>query len=179
VVDVVVLNGGSSSGKTTLAVCLQQLLDDAWLRLGVDTLIDACPPSLLGYGGLRLGPAGAVEAGQAFQHVEDAWMRGVAAIARAGVHVIVDDVFLGGALSQQRWRDALGGLQALWVGVRCAPQLAVERESGRADRIAGMAEAQALAVHRGVVYDLEVDTAVLAPEACAERIAAAAALTAR
>ena len=44
---VLVLNGGSSSGKSTLARALQTALPGVWLRLGVDTLVEACPADLL------------------------------------------------------------------------------------------------------------------------------------
>jgi len=37
-----------------------------------------------------------------FRVLEDAWMEGVAAMARAGARIIIDDAFLGGAASQQR-----------------------------------------------------------------------------
>lgn len=39
----IVLNGGSSSGKSGIARCLQMLLPDPWLAFGVDTLIQAMP----------------------------------------------------------------------------------------------------------------------------------------
>ncbi|MGH3152740.1 MAG: phosphotransferase-like protein [Streptosporangiaceae bacterium] len=35
-VQVIVLNGGSSSGKTVIARCLQAILPRPWLRLSVD-----------------------------------------------------------------------------------------------------------------------------------------------
>jgi chloramphenicol 3-O phosphotransferase len=40
-VDAIVLNGGSSSGKSSLARCLQSRLGPGWLTLGVDDLIRA------------------------------------------------------------------------------------------------------------------------------------------
>ena len=40
---VIVLNGGSSSGKTSIARCLQRLLGPTWLTLGVDDLVRALP----------------------------------------------------------------------------------------------------------------------------------------
>lgn len=171
-VDVIVLNGGSSSGKTTIAACLQEILPDAWLRFGVDTLVDACPPSLFGADGIDFLPSGEVRVASAFREIEDAWMQGIAAMARAGAHVIVDDVFLGGSASQERWEAALDGLQVLWVGVRCPPEVAAERERLRADRVGGMAASQALVVHRGVAYDLEVDTAGSTVAECAREVAA-------
>jgi chloramphenicol 3-O-phosphotransferase len=43
--DVIVLNGGSSSGKSSIARRLQDLLDQPWITLGVDDLLDASAPS--------------------------------------------------------------------------------------------------------------------------------------
>lgn len=46
------------------------------------------------------------------------------------------------------------------------------RELARGDRVRGMAVSQAEVVHRGVVYDLEVDTTHSESLACARIIAA-------
>ncbi|CAM5459406.1 hypothetical protein SHIRM173S_03120 [Streptomyces hirsutus] len=48
-------------------------------------------------GGIEFAPDGAVIVGPEFRTLEAAWIEGVAAMARAGVRVIVDEVFLGGA----------------------------------------------------------------------------------
>ncbi|WP_184830288.1 chloramphenicol phosphotransferase CPT [Jiangella mangrovi] len=171
----IVLNGGSSSGTTALARSLQAALPHPWLLLGVDTLIDAMPAAMQGDDGDGIGfpDGGEVVVGPGFRALEDAWIAGVAAMARAGAHVIVDEVFLGGAQSQERWRRALDGVGVLWVGVRCDAAEAARREAARGDRVAGMAAAQAELVHRGVTYDLEVDTTRTSPPDCARTIAAA------
>ncbi|WP_208615568.1 chloramphenicol phosphotransferase CPT [Streptomyces rubellomurinus] len=172
---VIVLNGGSSSGKSSLARQLQELLPEPWLHLGADTLVEALPPRLLGgadgLGGVTDGD-GTVEVGPAFAALDAAWTLGVAAMARAGAHVIVDEVFLGGAASQARWRTALDGLDVLWVGVRCDPAVAAAREAARGDRVAGMAAAQATAVHTGVGYDLVIDTTRATAQECARTVLA-------
>ncbi|MFJ7908046.1 chloramphenicol phosphotransferase CPT [Kitasatospora sp. NPDC096204] len=172
---VIVLNGGSSSGKSSIARCLQELLPEPWLHLGTDTMVEALPPSLHsggeGIGGLEDGD-GTVEVGPAFAALDAAWTVGVAAMARAGARIVVDEVFLGGAASQARWRAALEGLDVLWVGVRCDPAVAARREAARGDRVAGMAAAQAEAVHRGVAYDLVVDSSQAAAADCARAVAA-------
>jgi chloramphenicol 3-O phosphotransferase len=152
------LNGGSSSGKTTLARCLQTVLDGYWLRLGVDTLIEAAPPKLFTEGGLDLAPDGQVGVGEDFIELENQWMTGVAAIVRAGGRVIVEENFVSGPRAQERWRRAFGAVSVAWVGVHCPAEVATRREAARRDRIAGMAAFQAEAVHRGIEYDLEVDT---------------------
>ncbi|WP_431964048.1 chloramphenicol phosphotransferase CPT [Actinacidiphila sp. bgisy160] len=174
--QVIVLNGGSSSGKSGIARCLQAvLLPETWLTFGTDTLVDGLPAGLRGSGsgaGIGFGADGGVSVGEAFRALDEAWAAGIAAMARAGARVVVDEVFLGGPASQERWRRALDGLQVLWVGVRCAPEVAAGRETARGDRMAGMAAAQAEAVHQGVVYDIEVDTTHTESMECARIIAA-------
>lgn len=108
-----------------------------------------------------------VSVGPAFAALDAAWTTGVAAMARAGARIVVDEVFLGGAASQGRWRAALDGLDVLWVGVRCDAAVASAREAARGDRAAGMAAAQAEAVHVGVTYDVEVDTSRTDAVGCA------------
>ena len=171
--QLIVLNGGSSSGKSGIARCLQAILPDPWLTLGVDTLVDALPVSMeSAEGGIEFAADGSVNVGAQFMALEAAWLAGVAAMARAGARIIHDDVFLGGAASQQRVKDALDGLDVLWVGVRCDAAVAAGRELSRGDRVRGMAELQAEVVHDGVTYDLEVDTTNSESLACARTIAA-------
>ena len=171
--QVIVLNGGSSSGKTGIARCLQAILPRPWIRFSIDDLIAALPPSLLEAGdGLAIGQQGEVAVGGAFAEANAAWLAGVAAMARAGARVIIDDVFLGGGSSQERTRASLAGLDVLWVGVRCDPDIAAAREAARGDRVTGMAALQAKMVHDGVAYDVEVDTSHAESAECARVIAA-------
>ncbi len=167
--QVIVLNGGSSSGKSGISRCLQAVLPEPWLALSVDTLVDAMPPV---NSGIEFASDGGVHVGEGFRTMEAAWMAGVAAMARAGARIIIDDVFLGGAASQQRWQKALDGLYVLWVGVRCDSEVAAGREIARGDRARGMAASQAELAHQDVHYDLEVDTTRTESMACARTIAA-------
>ncbi len=171
--QVIVLNGGSSSGKSGLARCLQAVLPDPWLTFGVDTLVEAMPAAMRSSEtGIAFAPDGTVIVGPEFMTVQAAWTEGIAAMARAGARIIIDEVFLGGAASQQRWQRALDGLHVVWVGVRCESAVAEGREIARGDRVTGMAASQAELVHRGVTYDLEVDTTHTESMECARTIAA-------
>lgn len=171
--QVIILNGGSSSGKSGIARCLQAVLPDPWLAFGVDTLIQAMPlSSRMPAAGIEFAADGAVIVGPQFRRLEAAWAEGLAAMAHAGARIIVDEVFLGGAASQQRWKNALGSLRVLWIGVRCQSEVAEGREIARGDRVIGMAASQADAVHQGVVYDLQVDTTHTEALDCARTIAA-------
>ncbi|WP_084725576.1 chloramphenicol phosphotransferase CPT [Streptacidiphilus melanogenes] len=170
--QVIVLNGGSSSGKSSIARSVQAVLPAPWLAVSVDDFVGMLPPSLQESGaGIEVAADGGVSVGPQFRMLEAAWMAGVAAMARAGARVVVDDVFLGGETSQQRWQKALTGLGVLWVGVRCDSAVAARREAERGDRTHGMAASQAEVVHQGVGYDMEVDTTHTDPLACARTIA--------
>ncbi|MEU4697703.1 chloramphenicol phosphotransferase CPT [Nonomuraea dietziae] len=171
--QVIVLNGGSSAGKSSIVRHLQAVLPQPWLAIGgVDSLIEAMPRSMrTSDAGIELASDGGVTVGPEFLMLQAAWMEGMAAMVRAGARVIIDDVLLGGAASQQRWQRVLGGLDVLWVGVKCDSAVAAERERARGDRVPGMAAAQAEMVHEGVVYDLVVDTTRTESLVCAKTIA--------
>ena len=174
--QVIVLNGGSSSGKSSIARALQEILPGLWLTFGVDILIEALP----GRGadprsGLVLEPDGTVTVKPEFRAVEDIWYQGLAAMASRGAFLILDEVFLAGGAGQQRLRAVLDGLDVLWAGVHCDPLVAAGREAARPERVQGMASTQAVAVHAGVVYNVEVDTTSRSAVACARQIASAVA----
>ncbi|MFF8380855.1 chloramphenicol phosphotransferase CPT [Streptomyces sp. NPDC015661] len=169
----IILNGGSSSGKSGIVRCLQAVLPEPWLAFGVDSFVDALPAKMQDSDdGIVFDADGGVGVGAGFRALEAAWAGGIVAMARAGARIVVDDVFLGGAASQQRWREALGDLPVLWVGVRCEGAVAEGREIARGDRTAGMAAQQARIVHEGVEYDIEVDTTRAESLECARVIAA-------
>ncbi len=169
----IILNGGSSSGKSGIVRCLQAELPDPWLAFGCDSFVDALPARMQASDeGIVFAADGGVSVGAEFMALQAAWMDGVAAMARAGARVIIDDVFLGGAGSQQRWQKSVDGLAVLWAGVRCESAVAAGREVARGDRVRGMAVSQADVVHEGVRYDVEVDTTHTESLLCARTIAA-------
>ena len=137
--QVIVLTGGSSSGKSSIARALQELLPGIWLTYGVDTIIDALPG-----GGT-----------------------GLSALTKGGAHLILDEVLLSGSAGQERMRSIFSDAGLIWVGVHCEPDVAATRERQRLDRVEGMARQQALRVHAGVVYDVEVDTTHCSAAECA------------
>jgi chloramphenicol 3-O phosphotransferase len=167
----IVINGGSSSGKSGIVRCLQATLPDPWLAFGVDGFVESLPASLqVSETGIAFDSDGSIAVGDEFRRLERAWTAGLVAMVRAGARIIVDDVFLGGAASQQRWVDSVGDLPVLWVGVRCSADVAAGRELARGDRITGMARQQAELVHQGVRYDVEVDTTHMESLDCAREI---------
>ena len=187
-IEVIVLNGASSSGKTTLAASLQDVLEESWLVFGIDTLISALPLALLEIhddatigarprdhvfrkGGLSFGAEGEVTVGAEYRRLEAAWLLGLSAIADSGVRLILDEVFLDGRHSQDRVHQALAGRRVAWIGVTCDLDVATQRERDRGDRVVGESEKQARLVHDVVLYDLVVDTTSRSSDEVAGQIA--------
>lgn len=96
-------------------------------------------------GGVRhrvVGEGAAILApGPVARRILEAYHRAVAAIARAGIDVLVDEVLMT-AEEWHDWRGVLDGLDVHWVGVRCPPDVVAERERHRGDRWPGLARAR-------------------------------------
>ena len=131
--QVIILNGTSSSGKTSIGRCLQAMLTTPWLLLGIDDLTRAMPDDGIDDGSLlHVSESGQVSLGPGWRSLEASWYIGIAAIAASGTGVIVDEVFLDGGNGQERLRTALSGLEVLWVGVTCDRELrGLERHCGQ------------------------------------------------
>ncbi|WP_018544788.1 chloramphenicol phosphotransferase CPT family protein [Streptomyces sp. LaPpAH-108] len=157
---IIFLNGTSSSGKSSIARALLDILDDgAFFHLAVDDFNAMrtrreLPPDQLD-AVLRRTRAG--------------FHRAIAAMASAGNDLVVDHV-----LSEPwRLRDCLEVLPAervLFVGVHCPPAELERRERARGDRPLGLAAQQYDVVHAHGDYDLECDTDEASPRQCAEDI---------
>ncbi len=174
---IIFLNGTSSSGKTSIAKELQGLLDELYLHVGIDHFLVMVPRQFIGVGprahegfhwvrgehGLR------IEAGPVGHQVMHSVHVAVAAMARAGSNLIVDEVLFDPTWLAE-YATLLADLPAYFVGVRCAREVALERERARGDRAVGLVAAHFDLVHAHGVYDLEVDTDQLSPRACALRI---------
>ena len=66
--QVIVLNGSSSCGKTTIARCLKAILPTPWISLSIDDLLRALPPSLMDSdAGIAFGEHGEVTIGEGFR----------------------------------------------------------------------------------------------------------------
>jgi chloramphenicol 3-O phosphotransferase len=173
---VVILHGTSSSGKTTVARAMQKLSDEPWVLLGIDVFWNAIDERWMEHGphardGFLWEEGARIVPGPTGQKLATGMRAAVSAFARAGNDVLVDDVFidprwLGG------WDAELAGLEWLLVGVLAPLAVLEEREEARGNRIAGEARAQVDALHRGIEYELTVDTSRQSPEDCARAILA-------
>lgn len=168
---VVILNGPSSAGKSTLARSLQDALPTPWLRLGIDAFLDFVPEQLVNVGakadeGFRFLPADddpasvtRIAVGRYGEHVVRGMHAAIGALARSGLDIIVDDVLL-----ERSWlddyTDALTGLDVVFIGVTAPLEIVETRELARGDRFPRLARGHYDVVHHDGIYDLLIDTSV-------------------
>ncbi len=185
---IILLNGSSSSGKTTLALTLQRVLSEPWQHVALDQFRDGLPgkvrglnspPGTPGAQGLNIVPVDLdgmrvteVRFGEFGEAVLRAMRRAVAQLAYQGVNVVVDDLLFKPEYLAD-YRDVLEDLQVWFVGVRCAQGVVEQREARRPGRFPGTAISHFHSVHaHGLPYDIEVNTGESDPSACAQQIVA-------
>jgi len=157
--QIVILNGTSSSGKSSIAVELQAILDHPYHHFAIDRFRS------MGAGKAMSDAEFAIY----FQRTILGFHRAVAGFASVGNNVIVDYV-LG-----ERWRLAdcrqvFAGFDLVFVGVHCPLEELERRERERGNRGIGRAATQFPIVHAEMSYDIEVDTGTASPRECAEAI---------
>lgn len=162
---IVLLNGTSSSGKSSIAEELLRRWPTPAFRLAVDDLNAMRAKAQT----LALDDAGVAET---LRRTRAGFHRAVAGMAEAGNDVIMDHVL------SEPWRLAdclrlFRPFQVLLVGVLCDPAELARREQLRGDRTPGTAAAQVDVVHAHQEYDLTVDTTHRSAADCATDILAA------
>ena len=184
---IILLNGSSSAGKTTLAITLQQLLPDPWHHIALDQFRDGMGGRYRGLNsadgtpgarGLNVVPVARgnervteVRFGDLGKQVLRGMRRAIAAFAAEGNNVIIDDLMFEPAFLFD-YVEALAGFDVLFVGVRCPIDVVNAREAKRPGRFPGTATSHFDRVHAHCIYDIEVDTGVATPRQCAETIIA-------
>ena len=165
--QVILLNGPSSAGKTTLSKALQARLYAAHglccMTLSIDQLLRA---STGGYESVLAGLA------QTGLPLIETFHASVAAAAKAGAWVIVDHVIGEDPGWIEDLLARLDGVAILSVQVACDAGELRRRESRRTDRTPDWkhAERQARSIHVPLPGQMTVDTTRTGPEACADCI---------
>lgn len=144
----ILLNGTSSSGKSTLALALQKAMPEPLLYVSNDKFIFMTPEHVLKDDAVRP---------KVLMPLLSAFHRSLPLIAGCGFPMIIDHV-----IERRDWMDeiaeALRGLDVWFVKVDCPLEELERREIARGDRQVGFAKMQMEWVHRHGDYDAEVNT---------------------
>jgi len=180
----IVLNGASSSGKSSIARALQDLWPRPLLVTGIDTFVGAWPSKFTKFigedgspteqtVGLRVvpgrgpDPSWIFESGEQFNLLMRLAHRAWASLSEGGIDQVVDHVLFEEPLRL----DALEALtNAFWVGVMCDIDELVRRETRRGDRPTGFASGTSAVAHEGMTYDVVVDSTSTSSEELARQI---------
>jgi chloramphenicol 3-O phosphotransferase len=166
----IVLNGGSSAGKSSVAQEFQELASECWMHLGIDVFWAALPQSQLDLQQARpeyytwdvaVGADGrewlSVTPGPLLDKAMHARYLAVRACLDDGMNVISDELFF-----TRDWLvDFLRIFEGhdVWlVGLHVSDEEGARRESERMGRVAGANRGSARAAHADVEYDFEMDT---------------------
>ena len=162
--NVVLLNGTSSAGKSSIAKALQEIMETPYLHMGIDHFLSCVPPTdslvtevdgqvttdffQVVYEGRTTASIAAVQRGEAEYpdgvlaevrigpgglKLLAGMYRSIAALAAAGIDVIVDDVLHDRRVLMAAV-EALRDAPVLFVGLRLPRELAERRERERGDR---------------------------------------------
>jgi chloramphenicol 3-O phosphotransferase len=166
----IILNGASSAGKTSLAQAFQELAPECWMHLGIDTFWYAIPQSQLDMQRVRpeyhtwdvvVEDDGlewfSLTPGPLLEKAMHARYLAIRVYLDEGINVIADDLI---------WtRDWLidflriyQGYQVWLVGVHVSDEEGARREVQRGNRIAGASRGSARAAHAHLEYDFDIDT---------------------
>ena len=191
---IILLNGSSSAGKTTIARMMQQLYTEPYQHIALDQFRDGMserfrglnsPDGDTGARGLNVVPIERegermteIRFGDVGRRVLRGMRRAIAVFAREGNHVIVDDLMFEKSFLLD-YLNVLKGLEVTFAGIRCDLASVNAREATRPGRFPGTATSHFHAVHAHCIYDVEVDTTSSTPRQCAQQIMRAAESTPR
>lgn len=161
---IVVLNGTSSSGKTTLARAFQELAGTVFLNFSIDSILYALPLSAV-----DALIAGTGISNLPYPELDAAYYACVRELAALGRDLVTDNAIVTRAQAE-RMIEAVAGHRVLLVSVSCPAEVLEDRERARGNRRPGLAARQAVTIDRWLDYDLRIDTSTESVEDAAERI---------
>jgi len=164
---IVVLNGTSSSGKTSIARAFQeQILPRVFLNISIDTILYALPESAIG----RIKRGDDIS-DLRFRELVRAFCACVRTLADLGHDLVIDHAVVS-EQEAEMLMAAVSGHRVLMVGLECPVEVLEARERDRGDRVRGLAAKQCERIHRWLHYDLMIDTSAMTPAEAARRIIA-------
>jgi len=176
VATVILLNGVGSAGKSSIAKALQTITAEPFLHVAMDAFLDMMParywdhPDGLVFETAQQDgkPSVVIRSGPVADRTLRGMRQSIAAMARAGNNLIVDDVLLENEMAD--YASLLADVTLHAVGVFAPLDVLEARERERGDRLIGLARWQYGRVHHGKRYALELDTSNATPLECAALI---------
>lgn len=185
---VIIINGPSACGKTSIQKKIQEFAELPYLRLGIDQLFDNILPDYYGLGEIEPKgkfdtndiryvttidvagkPAIKLHIGKAGRKVISGMHYAIAEYVKQGNNVVVDYIKY-----EDDWLEelqkALENIEVFYVGIKYPLEIIEAREKSRSTSPVGHARSHYYAVHDGLNYDLEITDPSLSAEEIAKKI---------
>jgi chloramphenicol 3-O phosphotransferase len=156
--SLILLNGASSAGKTTLCKAVREHIPAPFLHFSLDFFMfdaDVLPK--------RRDPELGISWGAIKPKLFDGFYRCLPALLSAGNNLVVD-MIIENDWQKGRLLEELHGFDVFLVGVHCPLPELERREQLRGDRRTGDAATDFLTVHSFLPYDFTVDSSLAAAE---------------
>ena len=167
--QLILLNGTSSSGKSSIVKCLREKLQAPYLEMGLDKFLYMLPDQYLKQPLWEQVWGHSKCAGDLGNKLMSGMHQSWLTMMSSGNLVIADHVLI-----EKKWTAELAELfhdkPAYFIGVHCPLDITEKREAERKDRTLGSARLQHAIVHRWAEYDLTIDSSITTPEQSAEKI---------
>lgn len=179
---IIIINGGSSAGKTSMSLAFQDLSAEPYFLLGIDMFWFSMPPKEIDlervtpqyYSWCQEKTAEGLEyfrilPGHLLNESMLARYKSMAAFLERGLNVIADEVFW----SKEWLLESLRVFEpycCYYVGIFCSDAELSRREVERGDRYLGWARGSQIYSHKDAIYDLRIDNSEKTPLECAQEI---------
>ena len=179
---IIIINGGSSAGKTSMALEFQEIEEDPYFLLGIDLFWFSMPQKEIdlervseryyswcqeetaeGLKYFRILP------GEMLNKSMLARYKAMSAYLDRGLNVIADEVFWSRDWLLESLR-VFEPYTCYFVGITCSDEELSRREIERGDRYQGWARGSQIYSHKDAIYDLQIDNTDKTPRQCAELI---------
>lgn len=179
---VIIINGGSSAGKTSMSLDFQEINHEPYFLLGIDVYwftmprkeidLERCTPDFYtwceeetpdGLKYFRILP------GEMLNELMLARYNSMAAYLQRGLNVIADEVFWSKEWLLESLR-VFRNYTCYFVGIVCEDAELSRREIQRGDRYLGWARGSQIYAHKDAIYDLKIDNTHKSPVECAREI---------
>jgi chloramphenicol 3-O phosphotransferase len=174
---IILLMGIGSTGKTTLANQLVQVLDEVYLIDGFDHAVEKnldkkyWPDGALKHEGFQFidGPTGPqMQVGPKGAEFLEFMISDIIKKAKAGNNIIIDYVPSDEDIA--RFKKELPDVEFISIGLKPPVEWAIKKELERGDRQVGVAKQIYEHFYDSKVFDIEFDTSSLSPQVIANRI---------
>lgn len=175
---VVIVNGGSSAGKTSICKAFQDISPEPWFLLGIDAFWFSMPPKEVDletvsdsfYRWVEEEDSGKrhfrILPGPLLNESMLARYKAMAAFLDRGLNVVADEVFWSREWLEESL-NTFAAYRTYYVGVYCEDDEMARREIQRGDRYSGWARGSQLYAHLDCKYDLWIDSTHSTPHECA------------